>query len=362
MVPKLHAFLRANSSLLVVSSLVVVLSSGCRSRSFNAESSQGATSQGGTIRPSGTLMPLSGAESKASIPDALPKAGFFLFRYDQGARDNQPSRWALWPGSPPDGQPSRLLVWRMLPETKALQEFARRHLKEEVLKASMMVDIDAWPPERMSSLRTLAVVLPSSPLPLEDLSLPNLQEASTSADFLSPKLAGAWGWVVAYSEFLAPGKAFFEKSASGMPSHELSALALVRTARVQALARAGRVDAAAWNAFTREKAATLSRMGCADPTTCALAFGRYFQESQSKVAYPYVWKKASAQDAAEVGIALGVLRAGVPLPQADVELWDDFVQSIQGNEKALANARGVMEWSRALHASVRLAFRTSALP
>ena len=53
---------------------------------------------------------------------------------------------------------------------------------------------------------------------------------------------------------------------------------------------------------------------------------------------------------------------GVPLPQADVELWDDFVQSIQGNEKALANARGVMEWSRALHASVRLAFRTSALP
>ncbi|MCA2961509.1 MAG: hypothetical protein IOD12_14755 [Silvanigrellales bacterium] len=235
-------------------------------------------------------------------------------------------------------------------------------MKEEVLKAAMALDIDVLPPEKRNAVRPLAVVLPSSPLPLEELSLPPVQEASLSADVLIPELAGAWAWVVAYSEFLAPGKAFLEKPASGMPSGELSALALVRTARVQALARAGRVDATAWKAFARAKAATLNRMGCTDPATCAIAFGRYFQESQSKVAYPYVWKKASAQDAAEVGFALGVLRARVPLPQADVELWDDLVESIQGNEKARENARAVMEWSRALHASVRLAFTTSARP
>jgi hypothetical protein len=301
-------------------------------------------------------------ESQGGVSDVLAKEGFFLFRYDQEVRRGQPSRWTLWPGPPPDGQPSRLLVWRTLPETKELQEFARGHMKEEVLKAAMALDIDVLPPEKRNAVRPLAVVLPSSPLPLEELSLPSVQKASLSADVLIPELAGAWAWVVAYSEFLAPGKAFLAKSASGTPSGELSALALVRTARVQALARAGRVDATAWKAFARAKAATLNRMGCADPATCAIAFGRYFQESQSKVAYPYVWKKASAQDAAEVGFALGVLRARVPLPQADVELWDDLVESIQGNEKARENARAVMEWSRALHASVRLAFTTSARP
>jgi|GEM_PF-3969392 len=352
--------------------------SGCKSRSFNTNSTEGSGAAGAAaaLPPASPALALTGVPATESAQETLP-----LFRVQrpyarlaQGANGDERGPWNLSPFDAaeevPDIGATRELLVREAPRARirtdaafdaTLRGAVRALTQSQVLRGRLttfprsgsspaFAGAEIAPPETVS-IPLVSLARAASLATVEPLD----GNAPQSSITLIRTYAQHWPYLEAYSDLGA---------AARRPESEslvLSRAALVKTLRVEAARAAIVISGRAWSDFVRRNDALLRRLGCRLPTPCASLFERYLQESEGKVAFPYAWKKKSAADIAAVGRVLGLLESK-SRPEVDVELWDDLRSTFESDPVRVRGVRELLAVSEALESALAQSVRGFAGP